>query len=274
MKPFIPGLFFLVFAGLGLWSSFDLNQSGDRSGALTSLVLGLILLALSLAAIVFAAKLHGKRKTTKPWLERSDWAANKISATQNRSSVAGLAAVGVTCIVGAIFLFRSDSGSGDIATLKWLALLFGAVFSSGSAYVWGLRNKFGKSFFTMDELPGVIGGNLAGTIVVSKKLPGAIESVHVKLSAWKMDSRRDGEITAQLLWESPEIVSVPITDEGFSRIRVRIPIPESLPASGSAAVKNRIFWKLEAQAGTEGLDYNVEFEVPISAADEDGFLKG
>ena len=118
----------------------------------------------------------------------------------------------------------------------------------------------------MASVPGVIGGQLAGVIRTRVKIEPE-DVFHVKLSCVNCVGRRNskGRISRKLIWQDELDIAHDLLqhDAHHSAIPVLFQIPYECRPTDEGNWDNTMVWSLEVTAKTPGLDYCVEFEVPV-----------
>lgn len=135
--------------------------------------------------------------------------------------------------------------------------------------------KFRGSCFTMDTMPGVIGGEFTGVLV----LPALFDThskVRVEIVNEKKATRRssDGKRVSieRFYYDSEDIIVSRYRQDGrFVRLPVKFTIPfntkdeldNGRESSKRGDVKVSYRWLLRAKADIGGADLDLEFEVPV-----------
>ncbi len=129
------------------------------------------------------------------------------------------------------------------------------------------RRKYGDCLFIMERVPGILGGEVTGIILIPRGLPAA-ETLTVRLSCIRRERRRSGKETStneNVLWQTEQsVVRLSSTSEGAAQgapVRFRVPYDSS--PTGKIDENNSILWKLEADAAVTGVDFSTWFEIPV-----------
>jgi hypothetical protein len=207
----------------------------------------------------------------EPWLCKKEWAEGKIVAFAGTSAIVlfvvtlywNLASAPVWFVLPHNVL---DNGN----RLALLLLVFPAIGLTLAlcAIVSLLRlRKYGKSVFEIASVPGVIGGQLAGVIRVSKKVEPE-DGFRLTLNCVQRvttTSGKDSSTSEHILWQDEDTIAreLPQSDPGQSAIPVLFQIPYECRPSDETDLNNQTIWRLEASAKTPGLDYKSRFEVPV-----------
>ena len=206
---------------------------------------------------------------SKPWLRNKNWAAGRIPNTGDASSSSGLLVVGLVCAgfsLGA-FLFQYFGGLPHIA---WggivVTFLFAVAFIAGAIYTRALRRKFGRTYLCLDSIPGVVGGELSGSIQMEKPMQQTT-TLLIRLRCVEVipdrshDSRDD---RVEVLWEGRQAMSFSHEMVGKRReFPVSFQLPGDARPTDDPSARHRIYWQLEVTAKLEGLDFNATFVVPV-----------
>jgi hypothetical protein len=159
-------------------------------------------------------------------------------------------------------------GRGDCWAL--LGLIFPAI---GLTMIWWAVycvrrwRKFGQSEFQMADVPGVIGGQLAGVIRTSAKIRPE-DGFHLILRCVKQITTGNGDdskTSESVLWENEQTEMHELLDDQLeqSAIPVVFQIPIDCLPSDSQDANDKTVWRLTASARVPGMDYAATFEVPV-----------
>lgn len=274
-------LFALPFAGFGLMaivSAISQIVSGTAAPTVWLLILfGLVFCAIGCGLIFGTVSggriLERKRRLTaenptQPWLWREDWARGRVQSN-TRSGMIGawIFAVLWNAISAPILVFLPEQAAKKpIASIGFVFPLVGIVLLVRAIRMTLAYTEFGKTWFEMSAVPGVIGGELKGTIqarfphrpehgiqlrltCLIRTVSGSGNSRSVSESIkWRCESRLDG---AQL-YPGPTGTSIPVD--------FKIPL-DALATNTNPS--GQIIWQLEALADVPGVDYHDIFEVPV-----------
>ncbi|WP_218932176.1 DUF3592 domain-containing protein [Adhaeretor mobilis] len=203
----------------------------------------------------------------QPWLQQPDWAAGRIESNQQYA---------IWFAWGFAFFWNLISWAASISaftTAKDLPLwtytiilgfpVIGLYLLGWAIYTTLQRARWGNSVFEMANVPGVIGGQLAGVIHVPGQLrpdDGVLLSLTRYVRRTKQTSDGD-ETYDDPQWQSDKLISrtMPGT-KGGAAIPVAFHIPfEQHPTDEEEGH----LWKLEAESNTPGVNYQAEFAVPV-----------
>ncbi|MGB7768577.1 MAG: hypothetical protein WBN22_06950 [Verrucomicrobiia bacterium] len=276
--PFaIVGILALIFL------SHDEIGSGFRMkrqmamGLLSAAVVcgGLIALIFGISAKKTVLKTAGLKTTApensgKPWLERKDWAAGRITSGTRKSVVLlwifvffWLAA----STASTVLVVPPELHRGNHAAL--IALIFPVIglavliFAVNTSLAW---RRFGQSFFEMAAMPGALGGTLEGMVRVNARLRPE-HGLHLRLSCLRRTTTGTGKsrtTSERILWQDEKWLrpDLPQTDLNATGIPVYFKLPADQPES-TIALGDGVHWKLEASAKVRGPNYHATFEVPV-----------
>jgi hypothetical protein len=206
-----------------------------------------------------------------PWMWKADWAAGRIVASTKTAMWATLAFAVFWNLVSAPLWFFLP---GEIVQKRnFLALVFmlfpalGLVLVACAAYCVLRWWKYGESVFQMAEVPGHIGGQLAGVVRTSAKVrPEA--GFHLSLRCVRRITTGSGKgrsTTEKVLWEDQQTVMHELLEDepDVSAIPVVFPVPGDCQPSDDSDPNDQIVWRLKASAKVPGIDYSATFEVPV-----------
>jgi len=130
--------------------------------------------------------------------------------------------------------------------------------------------KFGKSIFEMTTYPGIIGGELAGTIQTHmKNIPEEGFDLELRCTLIDLTSQAGRRLrstdTTVSIWEAQKKIrleEVSLGPEGVS-IPVSFSIPAEAKESDAWSWDKRIVWTLSAFSSLGGAQYLSQFDVPV-----------
>lgn len=152
----------------------------------------------------------------------------------------------------------------------WLILSFpavGLILLLAAAVSVVRCRKYGRSVFEMAAMPGVIGGQLAGVVRVSRKVRPE-DGFRLTLNCVRRTTTHSGDsdrTSETVLWQDEQILALELmqNDPEQTAIPVLFQIPYECHATDEADANSQTFWRLEIAAKTPGLDYAATFEVPV-----------
>ena len=204
----------------------------------------------------------------EPWKWQEDWAAGMIKSNR------GAGAVGLTlfalfwnAISWTVFGAFMMSDEPD----EWWAMLFVSLFplvglclAGGAVYLWLAYRRWGISTFEMAEVPGVVGGKLAGVVHAPGGLKPA-EGFAVTLSCIRKVESGSGEDRStrdDILWQTDAVIIRELVEDDPTAtiIPVEFYIPYSTQPTDD---DSRTRWEVGVHAKVPGIDYRAEFVVPV-----------
>ena len=213
----------------------------------------------------------------QPWLIRADWAAGVIRSS---SRVQALFFVGFAVFWNLMtWPFLVMSG-GEIMQRGGVALIFllFPVIGIGLA-VWAGRAawiavRYGRAFFQMASVPGVLGGRLAGVVQLPRAAypeDGYLVTISCERTEQSGDSTRTVAVWKDERRLDPQVL--PVVDAGQA-VAVVFALPYAVPASETREGGGDIDWRLRVQGRQPGVDVDLTFEVPVfrTGASRAGFV--
>ncbi len=275
--------FSLVFSIVGVGIAYGAAvtfQVGDTGKAVLMLFAALAFGGFGFA--VFALSRAGFRKAQhedelraahpdEPWKWHEEWADGRIRSARGSETrflwgfaiLWNLISTPLMLALSGEITEKENYGAliGLLFPIVGIGLLVAAVRKTIQA------RKFGDCLFLMDRVPGVLGGEVAGTVVFPRGLSGS-EPVSVKLSCIREVKQRSGKSTStseHVEWniERPAILLTPTGDGAGHSARLLFSIPYDSSPTGRIDANRRIFWKLEANAAVPGVDFATSFEIPV-----------
>ena len=217
---------------------------------------------------VEAAKVEWLREQ---WRSRPDWVTGRIVTQDERGRVLVAAAAVVwsaLAVVLAVMALVFGAGVGIAATVFVLAA--GALLAHALT-VKVHRRKFGRSLLALERTPAFLGGVLSGEVESGIQENAApFNGFRIRLRCvhrWEEKPRRGSRNTIhrrQVLWEAEQWTDGRVrAEDGCLSIPVRFDLPADQPATTLPPGDEGIAWELEVTGEMDGLDYRVEFEVPV-----------
>ena len=286
LEKILVYVFTLVFCAVGLgigYASLVQFEGEDTSQAWILLLAGLVFFGFGIGVfLVASASFRAKERTDalraahprEPWMWREDWASGKVSS--NASSMAwflwGFAILwNLISAPLAVFLPAEISEGNYPALLGFLFPLVGVGLLIAAIRKTVQRVKFGDSEFVLDRMPGVLGGEVAGTIVLPQGVAHA-QAFNVRLACVHVRRVKSGKNTSThetVLWQTEQAIqhAMPFSDGMPQRISVRFRTPYDAQPTDEGDPNNKHVWKLTAGADVPGVDFAAEFEVPVFKTD-------
>ena len=283
----IVGIFALPFAGFGLfagWTALQQAASPDPNWHQVAygMVFALLFSGVGIGLLVLLAFGQKKQKVIdaaketypdSPWMWRADWAQGRVlSKTKTSMVLAWVLAIFWNVISWSIVFFGWSEIARQIQVkpISALVLIFPVV--GIGILIYAIREtarwvEFGKTWFEMASVPGVVGRPLQGNI--QARFPhGAAKGVTLKLSCVNRIVTGSGNSQStqeKVLWRDEVTVpsgSLMPSPQG-TFIPVKFEIPSDALSTDNTDHRNQILWMLEADADVPGVDYRDFFEIPV-----------
>lgn len=223
------------------------------------------------------AGLYGSRKEKRhqeleaaypdePWLRNEDWSEGRIRSSTKAAFITAAVFASVWNLISMpVLVFAHEQIFDPDNRIALVALLFPAI--GIGLFVWAVRSfvrwrKFGESTLELQTIPGVIGGPLEGTIRTSVDIrPEAgfdvtLSSIH----RYRSGSGKNRSTHEKVLWQKSYRVAL---DRSGAGIPIAFEVPYACEATDDGDSDNQRIWKLDVKADVVGVDYHVEFEVPV-----------
>ncbi len=201
--------------------------------------------------------------STHPWLANPAWMDNRI-LSDSKTGVTFMAAFATFWNLfswGNTILILPDAWRKEGAMVAAIILLFPVVGLVLAWIAWRMSRqwrKFGKTPLQLMPFPGVIGGDVGGTIHFRQRLPQQ-EKYRVTLDVVKTRKSHDGN-DEQLIWQKEGTASLKPGLPG-SELWFRFQVPDDLPESDPPDTANPHIWRLSIGNKSIGLDRS--FEIPV-----------
>lgn len=208
-----------------------------------------------------------------PWMWREDWAAGQVKSSHGAVAVVSwLFAVVFSGFSVPLGLKAPEVAAAEGMGVWVLASLF-LLASIGLLY-WAVQstlrwNRFRRLSFEISTLPGVVGGQLRGTLHVGQIIQPE-EGFTFLLSCVKR-VRRARKTEERTIWQDEVRVPTARVERGAlgSAVQVVFEIPfEVEPSSADATQLPSIQWRLEVSAELPGPDLHGIFDVPVFKTEE------
>jgi hypothetical protein len=242
--------------------------------------LGFFVILLVIGGLLVAGSAHVRRKQSEqarvqqghpnqPWMWRPDWAAGVIRSSRYR--LAGLAAwifAIYLLVILPLSLWIIHHRGNEI--LSWpgivVIVLAWGLFNLARMQLKGAR-MFRGAEFRMSSVPGVIGGPLAGVMVVKNKFPEDTK-YRVVVECAKTDvievSSDDDRFEETIPWREQLTVerTLSVPDPNVTAIPVYVAIPFDCEPSASSP-RHKVRWWLKVGPEATNFERFVQFEVPV-----------
>lgn len=204
----------------------------------------------------------------EPWLWRDDWARGQVHAgARTAATAAWIFALLWNAIAwpSTVLAFNQFRQSGNrlilLVALFPLAGIAATVAAARRLKAW---RQYGESIFTLESIPGQIGGSLKGVISLQHPVP-ALKTIRLELKC--TDSIRTGnDRIRKALWSDADTV----TSDGSNSIPVGFYIPPDCRATDSVSDSDHIRWDLTVLGADLPVPYAAQFEVPVFQVKETG----
>lgn len=205
----------------------------------------------------------------RPWMCKTAWAEGRIRPQQQSRGMWLFAILWNVISVPVVLLAVPDAlRSGQYWMLIFLLFpLIGLVLLSVAIVATLRHRRYGRSRFDMETVPGVIGGYLRGTLVITGDIAG-IEDVAVALRCVNRITRRKGEgdeTTERTMWEDTRALRAGTTTYGQTDLclPVDFQIPYDCLPYDDSNPKDQILWQLTAKADIPGANLDLKFDMPV-----------
>jgi len=280
----------LVMGILAIITGVSETQSGnfDQKQFFIQLGAGLIFIAaggyplyLFFIANVIAQRTFERRKKQypdAPWMWIKQWASNRIvSSSKGPVSFVWFVLLGlmgglafVSYINRQEIIAKAKSPDVDfMAFFLLLAIILIPCFWFASSLLRG-SIKFGNSTFEMSTYPGIIGGDLAGTIHTAiKNIPEKGFQLELRCGYLDLTPRAGRKLTntniTKILWSETKKVPRDLLSRGLYGISIPVSfsIPADAPESDGWSPDKRILWTMIATSKISEALYLSSFDVPI-----------
>ncbi|MGA7568526.1 MAG: hypothetical protein WBW53_20905 [Terriglobales bacterium] len=283
ISALIVCLFALPFAGFGLFAlSQALRLIGAGPGSPSfwyPLVFGVVFcgVGFGLIFVVFYGSNLVRRKQRlqvehpmEPWLCREDWAQGRATSKTRGSMIGAWVFAGIWNLCSTPIVFLLPQAVQQKGPNAYFMLVFPVVgiflliraIRQTMAYF-----EFGKTYFQMSSVPGVIGSDLQGQI--EARFPHSPDhGIHLQLSCvhrFVTGTGKSQTTSEKILWrEEADLSSGQL---GPGPAGTTIPISFRIPADAQPTEqrnpRDEFVWLLEAIANVPGVNYHDVFEVPV-----------
>ncbi len=277
-------LFALPFAGFGLFAfSQAIKLIGAPPGSQSfwyPLMFGVTFsgVGFGLLFLVFAGRKRYARQQqlqaehpTEPWLWRPDWASGRVKSRTEVGMIGSwVLATFWNLISWTITVFGLSAALKQKGPGAYFLLIFPAV--GVLLLIYAIRRtiaffEFGKTYFEMASVPGVIGRELKGSI--QARFPHSPDhGVTLRLSSvhkYETGSGNSQTTHENILWRDETEVNPGLLCPGpnGTTIPVAFKIPCDAQPTEKLSVRDEFLWLLEATANVPGVDYHDVFEIPV-----------
>lgn len=206
--------------------------------------------------------------TEAPWLERKEWADNRIASGSKVGLIVTWCFAAFWNAISWPVMFDSSiyaeiSRSPETA-LVFLFPLIGIVILGVAIYSTLSWRKFGKTPLVLDPFPASLGGHLGGSIQLN--IPFSQNyAFHVRAACMKSYISGSGKNRSRketAVWQSEGVCFSAPTEKG-SVLSFRFDLPASLPESEPKTGNTYYLWRVSVECELPGTDYHRDFEVPV-----------
>ncbi len=280
----VLSLFALPFALGGLAAikqGIQLSQKGPSNSPVWPLFLfGIVFTGIGVG-LIFVAFYGAKRlqrqqqlqaeHPTEPWLWRDDWAQGRIQSRTRNDAIGGwIFAIFWNVVSFPVAFLALPHGAKAKGPVVYILLLFPAL--GVFLLVRAIRQtiaffEFGKTYFQMSSVPGVVGLELKGSI--QARFPHSPDhGIHLQIScvhrvtsgsgnsqstSERVVWRDEADLSSGQLYPGPDGTTIPVS--------FRIPL-DAQPTE-KTNVRDEFVWLLEARADVPGVNYHDVFEIPV-----------
>jgi len=259
---------------LGDWLNAAVVVPGLFGALLVMGAFSSLRLVRRLVAEAKAAAARRAQFPDQPWKWKKEWQGPAIEAKGG----AGLVGLWLFTLfwgvvtAPAVWAFFTETHREPVMFVIFLFPLAGLGLFSAAVYQTIRWRKYGRARFVPSSLPGAIGGYLGGVIEVSARIIPEADA-KLALRCVRRETRGSGKsrrTTENVLWEREERIPRAkwLSTAGGTRIPVLFYIPAGQGDTDDSDPNNAIVWRLAASAPTPGVDFAVQFDVPVFATGE------
>lgn len=272
------GLPFLLGGLVALGQGLRLGLAGQYAQALIPAAMGVVFVGVGGGVMLAGrgAMARAKERADRvsahpdqPWLWRDEWASGHI-ANSGDASATGLWIFAVLwnliAIPAVLTVLQENTASGT--PVAWLILVFplvGLLILGAAIYTTMRRHRFGQSILELVAIPAPLGREIAGRIRVPHAFQ-ADQGVTITLTCARVvvtQSGKNSSTTTTILWQDSQSLPGLVSDGGRASIPFAIAIPADQPQFDDTNSRDKIVWRVTAEASLVGIDYASTFEVPV-----------
>jgi hypothetical protein len=276
-------LFGVVFAAAGLAAlGFALPgalERGEHEGIMVSSVLGVLFTGIGLGIVWLGV--HSQRSVKQrhqleqrhpdaPWMWQSEWASREIKGSSRAVMIFLWVFGGIWNAISWPIVpgLMEEIGQGNKGALfGFLFPVVGLGLVAAAVHATLRARRFGLSTFVLDTLPGVIGGELVGTVRISKPLPfrEGLRARLVCINRVTSGSGKNSSTREHVLYEEKRDIQPEEVRPGptGSEILLQFLIPYDNRGSSDENQRSSIHWRVEMTGDFPGVDYSTHFELPV-----------
>lgn len=205
----------------------------------------------------------------EPWRVRDDWAAGVIHPANTwGTAIMGIFALfwnGLSVPIFLMVLYEPPKPW----FVVWLVGLFPLIgLFLIYAFLKGLVNsgRVRKSTLKLANIPGVVGGQLAGVVLIPdamRRREGYRATLVCRKKITRRDSDGDTSTSLKPIWEDAHTIEKTLSDSsGMRGVPVQFTIPSDVKPTDTEA-ETPIEWQLKLKALGDGKKFQAEFDVPV-----------
>ncbi len=242
--------------------------------------LGFFLILVIVGGLLVAGSAHVRRRQSEqvrvqeahpnqPWMWRADWAAGVIRSSRYRyASVAAWIFAVYLLVILPVSLWIIHQRGNDILSVPGIVVIVLAwgLFNLARMQLKGAR-MFRSAEFRMSSVPGLVGGPLAGVVVVKNRFPEDTK-YRIIVECAKTDvvevSSDENNIQETIGWRDQLTVerTLSMPDPEVTAIPVYVAIPFDCEVSASET-RHKVRWWLKVGPEATNFERYAKFEVPV-----------
>lgn len=210
-----------------------------------------------------------------PWTWNEKWKGGEIHS-EGKAGTIGIGAFAIfwNLFISVFWIAFGQSEKG----IPWFVFAFIGLFQLVGfgllgAFVYQLFRgmKYGKSSFYMETIPGIIGGETKGKLVIPKRVE-AMQGFEVNLQCIHKYTTGSGDNRSthrDVKWETG--VQVVHPENKFDMEKTELGFVFHVPYEDECEPTDpdkEIYWELKVEADVEGIDYSEEFRLPFFVTEE------
>lgn len=205
-----------------------------------------------------------ERHPDEPWRWRREWAEGRIVSQDGATALLACTFAAFWNLLCAPLYFERPD---HLPFFVWAFPAVGLALAAWAAHASWRRRRFGRSHFAPNDLPGVVGRGLRGTVHVPADVRPET-GFQVRLSCIHRATTGSGKQRStreNVLWQEQRTVPTglaPATPQGTA-IPVDFSIPLDASPTGERSASDEVLWRLETLAEVPGVDLHAVFEVPV-----------
>ncbi len=275
-------LFALPFAGFGLFTLATAIQEmltgTGKSPVWLLLIFGVVFSGIGLGLMclaIFGSKFLKRQQRAQaehpaePWLWREDWAQGRIKGNTRSGMISAwiFAALWNAVAMPMLFVIPQQAAKKPVAYLGLIFPVAGVFLLVRAIRLTLAYCEFGKTYFEMTPVPGVIGGELKG--MIQARFPHSPDhGIQLRISCVNRVTSGSGDsqsTSENILWRGETNLSSGQVYPGpaGTSIPVSFHIPWDAQPTETRSPRDTIVWQLEALADVPGVDYHDIFAVPV-----------